>query len=786
MKSNSIKSVFNLKYERLAKDVKFLLMLVLTLAFTNASNATTYVRAKKLYLGGGEYRESRDEAANAEVQSHCNEYMSECTVVSSREYYYAPYANWYWSADFTYKNKPTGEVFKYSIGSLIGFDCPTQFSVWNIWSETVLCSRSDPPEPPPPPPPGCECKETSPAAESMAPSEEVGNPILPSTGVKQQIETDYRNASGSLVFRRVYRSDTKRWENNYQMSAVNLRAPSPFTEDGPNCVWSASFYTSKTYCFPYAAPGTTNDYSVRRGGGRALYFSSENQLTPNKDVNDRMSISLDANGTANGLNVVNGYTDATEHYDTNGLLLTSTDRMGVTTTFAYSDLNTPQTVAPRAGLLLSVTDGFGKQLLFTYNAFGLVNTMTDPSGGVFAYGYDANKNLTSVTYPDGKVRQYIYNESANTSNTKLPFALTGIIDENGNRFATYQYDFMMTAFSTQHSGGVGKYTLSYPSRNQQANVTDPLGTTRTYNFSNILGVVKLSSIVQPAASGNGWVSNTITYDSNGNISSITNFDGATTAFTYDLTRNLELTRVEGYGKPLARTTSTAWHSSWRLPLKVAEPLRLTTYAYDANGNVLSKTVQATTDTTGAAGFNAVLSGTPQVWTYTYDNFGHVLTAKGPRSSVNTTSTFAYDAEGNLSTQTNAAGHVTTYSNYDSNGRVGRITDPNGLVTDLSYTPRGWLNAITVGGETTSYVYDGVGQVTQTTLPDGSAVYYTYDEAHRLIRVADAQGNSLTYTLDNMGNRISEQSKDPTGALTRQIIRAYDGLSRMKQITGAVQ
>lgn len=180
MKSNNIKSVFNLKYEGIKRDVKLLIILLITLAFTSASHATTYVQAKKQYLGGGGYRESRDEAANAEVQSHCNEYMSECTVVSSREYYYAPYANWYWSADFTYKYKPTGEVFKDSTGALIGFDCPTGFSTWNIWSETVLCSRSDPAEPSPPPPPDCECQAGTPAAKSMAPSEEVGNPILAS------------------------------------------------------------------------------------------------------------------------------------------------------------------------------------------------------------------------------------------------------------------------------------------------------------------------------------------------------------------------------------------------------------------------------------------------------------------------------------------------------------------------------------------------------------------------------------------------------------------------------
>ncbi|MFC5474687.1 hypothetical protein [Paraherbaspirillum soli] len=48
------------------------------------------------------------------------------------------------------------------------------------------------------------------------------------------------------------------------------------------------------------------------------------------------------------------------------------------------------------------------------------------------------------------------------------------------------------------------------------------------------------------------------------------------------------------------------------------------------------------------------------------------------------------------------------------------------------------------------------------------------------------GNSIAYTPDSMGNRFSEQVKDPSGALARQTSRVIDALNRLKQITGAQQ
>ena len=146
----------------------------------------------------------------------------------------------------------------------------------------------------------------------------------------------------------------------------------------------------------------------------------------------------------------------------------------------------------------------------------------------------------------------------------------------------------------------------------------------------------------------------------------------------------------------------------------------------------------------------------------------------------------YDEQGNLITVTNAAGHVMTLSHYDANGRVGRIADANGLTTDLTYSPRGWLTSKNAGGEITTYDYDSVGQLTKVTLPDAATVAYTYDAAHRLTAIADSVGNSITYTLDLMGNRVKEQVQDPNGALSRRTTRVYDALNRLQQVTGGAQ
>src|SRR5207249_260178 len=110
-------------------------------------------------------------------------------------------------------------------------------------------------------------------------------------------------------------------------------------------------------------------------------------------------------------------------------------------------------------------------------------------------------------------------------------------------------------------------------------------------------------------------------------------------------QNLETSRTEGLTNtgattPRTRTLTTQWDPSWRQRNQISvyaggtatgTPLRTTGVQYDSMGNALTKTV---TDTT-------VTPNVVRTWTYTYDSYGRMLTAKGPRTDVDTTTTYTY-------------------------------------------------------------------------------------------------------------------------------------------------
>ena len=182
------------------------------------------------------------------------------------------------------------------------------------------------------------------------------------------------------------------------------------------------------------------------------------------------------------------------------------------------------------------------------------------------------------------------------------------------------------------------------------------------------------------------------------------------------------------------------------------------------------------------GFAATITGTARTWRYTYTTYGRVLTATDPNNRVTTTSYHADNdpnlgKRGNVASITNAANHTTFITDYNPHGQPTRIVDPNGVVTVLTYDPRMRLTSRTVGNEATVFGYDPVGQMTSVNLPDGARLTYTYDAAHRLTAINDHKGNRIDYTLDAMGNRITEKTKDPGGVLVGNIARVIDALNQ---------
>lgn len=664
-------------------------------------------------------------------------------------------------------------------------------------------------------------------AEGDTSSISEGNPINSATGNKYEVQTDFKGAGErSLVFQRFYNSN-----------------PSDPTHLGLN--WRSTYDRSLALVWlpTYSAAQVA---ALSRPDGKRLYFQplGAEWVANSPDTNGTLVQMRDLNGLTNGW-MYTSERNEIEVYSPTGRLLSVLDRTGYTQVMAYDS----------GERLTQVSDSWGRSLGFSHTAANDPNggdlqvaSMTDPRGAQYSYSTSiANYLVTSsqITYPDGKFRTYIYNESGaypldSSSAGQLALngfvlAMTGLIDENGQRYASWFYDNKGRAVSSEHAGGVNKVTLSY-NADGSTQVTDARGISHLNTFTTAAGNVLLTGKTQPAGSGCMAAARNLVYDGAGNPTVRDNFNGERTCSVYD-SRNLEVLRIEGLSGSVdcatvtatgatlpsgARKVSTNWHPDWRLPVQVSEPLLVTTSVYHGqpdpfNGNAVASCTPAAPLPNGKPVAllckqvkQAILSdgstdpsAPASVTRYTYDSLGNKLTETDPLGRVTTYSYYAAAnftgadpnaigySLGDLQSVTNPAGQVTQYPLYDKSGRVRRMIDPKDVVTDVSYTPRGWVSSVTVtppGGaaRTTSYSYDGVGQLTGVSQPDGSTLSYSYDAAHRLVGVTDAKGNLVNYVLDLVGNRIGEELKDPGGVLQRSIGRSFDALNRMQQVNGAVR
>jgi len=464
--------------------------------------------------------------------------------------------------------------------------------------------------------------------------------------------------------------------------------------------------------------------------------------------------------TATGFTLIDA-SDNKEDYGTDGKLLSITSRGGIVQSVGYDG----------AGRLSVISDSFGRQLTLSYDSLGRLASLTNSASGAVQYGYDAAGRLSAVTNTDGTTRAYLY-ENATYVN-----ALTGLLDESGSRYSTWGYDSQGRGIGTAEADGANAHTLAY-NTDGTVTVTDALGATRTFSYGRYGDRKRVTGISSSQCSTcrEGKVT---TYNVAGFVTSRSDYNDHVTQYTNDDARGLELSRTEAHGTEHARTITTQWHATYRLPTQIDEPGKRTVFTHDPGGNVLTKTELDTS------------TNELRTWSYTYNGFGQLLVADGPRDDVSDVTTYTFYSCttgyqcGQIHTVTNAAGHVTTYNSYSAQGQPLTITDPNGVVTTLSYDLRQRLTSRTVGTETTTLEYWPTGQLKKTILPDGSYLEYTYDAAHRLTQFNDAEGNRIHYALDAMGNRTAEQAYDPSNSLTRARSRVFDALSRLQKEIGAV-
>ncbi len=425
--------------------------------------------------------------------------------------------------------------------------------------------------------------------------------------------------------------------------------------------------------------------------------------------------------------------DEVEDYDSSGRSVSMALRGG---TF-------PQTIAYNAqGRAQGVSDAFGRILTFGYDTSARLVSVVDPAGGVYAYTYDFVGNLASVRSPDQVVRQFAY------ANSSRPNALTAILDETGTQWASYTYDSQGRVSTGALAGGASSVSIAYYADGSR-DVVDGRSAARRYAFSLIHEVPRRIRVDKALCPTCGNATMTTGYTPSGFVASIIDYRGTRTDYARD-TRGLEQSRTEATGTPIVRTTGTTWHPTYRLPLTVNRPGQRTSYTYDASGRTTSKVVVDTS------------SGASRSWSYGYDASGLLATIDGPRTDASDVTQMTYDVRGNLATRTNGLGQTTRYTAYDAHGRLLSMTDPNGLVTTLTYDARGRLIRRDAGGQVMTHTYHPAGMPLRTTLADGSWIENAYDPAHRLVGMLDSAGNRVRYTLDSQGNRETQEHFDGAG------------------------
>ncbi|MCB2182258.1 MAG: RHS domain-containing protein [Desulfobulbaceae bacterium] len=501
-----------------------------------------------------------------------------------------------------------------------------------------------------------------------------------------------------------------------------------------------------------------------REDGKAIYFDA---ISLEAESGSREKLRDNGDGSFSLVRV-----NATEEtYDSSGKLVSIADRNGNTLTMSY-----------QLDQLASVSDNFGRSIIFTFNNDGFIETAIVNGSLSYQYQYDGDGNQTGITYPDATSKEYLYEDANDLHN------LTGIIDERGIRIGSYDYDVNDRATLSSGPDNNKRIDVVYEVDNDPntTQVTNSRGDVTTLQRNVIQGVALAASITGPGCSsctgGNkvySWDAQTL------QMLAETDGEGNMTTFSYDSRGNM-VTKTEGAGTVDERTISYTYHPDFNLVTEISResvdsPGNATTTAmtYDSHGNLIQKEM------------NGFVGGLPQTisTSYTYNSSGQPTSIDGPRTDVSDVVTFDYFANdpaqglnrGQLMKNTDPIGHETAFSLYNAFGKPQHIVNQSGVITVLQYSDRGFLASRTTADLTTSYLRDNAGNLTKIEPPGPGALFYSYTDAGRLSEIQDNNGNSISYMYDTEGNRIRHEIRDPEGILRKATDYQYDAYNRLQKI-----
>jgi RHS repeat-associated protein len=437
-------------------------------------------------------------------------------------------------------------------------------------------------------------------------------------------------------------------------------------------------------------------------------------------------------------------------YDSQGRL-SNTSANGGSESVTYSYLSEGEVTA---------TDAAGDKTTVWYNELGVASRIESPLGGITTYQYDNNGNLISYTDAGGDTYQYSYDQNGNLTKTVNPLGQTVQMTHNSLSDLTSitDADNNMTQYSYNSAGNL--LGITYPDGTSQTFTYDPLGNmteTIEQNGDPVNYQYNSDGLVTEESFADG-TGETFTYDAHGNVLTAETFDSSgnltgTTTLTYNAANELTSINYPG-GLSLAFT----YNSAGQRTQSVDQSGFTVNYSYNSLGQL-----SELTDGSGDL-----------IVQYTYNNLGQIVEKQNGNGTY---TTYAYDADGNLTNEVNCVNSTGTTINssftytYNVLDEMTSMTDASGNTTSYSYDATGQLTGITLpGGGTITYVYNAAGDRTEV-IDNGQTTTYTSNSDNEITTVGSA-----TYTYDPNGNLASATDSSGTTTYT------YNDLNQLVSIT----
>ena len=363
----------------------------------------------------------------------------------------------------------------------------------------------------------------------------------------------------------------------------------------------------------------------------------------------------------------------------------------------------------------------GQYSWYNYDSSGNLASTIEKGVETNYSSYDGLNRVGKITYPTGLVNTITYYPRGTVKSSTLT-------DENLNVTTNYKYNAKQQVTQEKHSSGlIVDYTYDQAFRLTKATksngdvmsyVLDNLGNITNeelYNSSNVnqkhsnrtatydeLGRKLTQSL-------NGQVLKTYTYDNLGNVTLVEDADRNITSYTYN-----------GHNKVTAES---------------AADTGVTEYGY--TNERLTSVRDARFNTTH----------------YNYSSIERLETLQSPDSG---TTKFYYHDDGTLKQKIDANGNNLLYS-YDSHGNIETIKAGDKTHAFDYEVGTGFLSGITDPSGSTSFSYNGLGNITQQRNVIGSNTYdslFNYDNFGRLSSITYPGGNQVTYYY-NTDNSVSQ-------------------------------